>query len=153
MEHRASVLLVLLSALLSAETDVPRFEDYPAPTDWHGPAAPVRLVIRSERMFQARLTEGAKKPPVFAGHYSFPGWGCGSVCIAGAIIDLQTGDVYAPPLAQKGWEGAAHWISCTAAFRNAIRMCTICSGKEPGSGNSCTSPDKTPEAGRRVRIN
>jgi len=115
MARRASVPLVLFSALLAAATDMPRFEDYPASTDRHGPAAPVKLVTRSERMFQTLLTEAGKKPPDFAGHYKFDIWGCGSECAASAVVDLQSGDVYAPPLAKKV-EGWGHWISCVSMF-------------------------------------
>ena len=104
-----------LPALLLAGTDVPRFEDYPQPTDWHGPVAPIKLITRSERMFRTRLTEASQEQPDFAGHYKFAGWGCGSNCGAGAIVDLQTGEVYAPPLGGKG-EGWQRWISCTALF-------------------------------------
>src|ERR1700744_3199878 len=100
-------LLLFFTLLLLTAADSPRFEDYPAATDWHGPAPPVKLVTRSEEMFQTRLTEGAKEPANFAGHYRFTFWGCGASCSASAIIDLETGDVYAPPLAEKG-EGWQH---------------------------------------------
>jgi hypothetical protein len=113
--RQSSILFILFPALLFAGTDVPRFEDYPAPTDWHGPAASIKLITRSERMFRTRLIEAARESPDFAGHYKFAGWGCGSVCGAGAIIDLQSGDVYAPPLGGKG-EGWERWISCPALF-------------------------------------
>lgn len=63
-------------------------------------------------MFRTRLAEAAKEPPDFAGHYKFAIWGCGSNCAAGAIVDLQSGEVYAPPLGGKG-EGWQRWISCT----------------------------------------
>jgi hypothetical protein len=87
----------------------PRFEDFPVDERWNGPNAPIKLVTRSERMFRTQLTEGSKGPPTFAGHYRFTGWGCGSVCAAGAIIDLKTGTVYPPPGGGKleGWD---RWI-------------------------------------------
>jgi hypothetical protein len=83
----------------------PRFEDYPVREKWNGPPAPLKLSTRSERMFRTRLTNAAKESPDFAGHYRFAGWGCGSACAAGAIIDLETGLVYPPPLAgaKTGW--------------------------------------------------
>lgn len=94
---------------------LPRFEDYPVREIWRGPAARPRLLTKSERMFRAQLTEAAKKPPNFAGHYRIAGWGCGAVCGAGAIINLKTGAVYPPPLGGKG-EGWERWMSCTALF-------------------------------------
>jgi hypothetical protein len=88
---------------------IPRFEDYAVSEDWGGPAAPLKMTTRSEGMFRTQLTSKSKEPPNLAGHYKFAGWGCGSVCAAGAIIDLNTGLIYQPPLAgpESGWE---HWM-------------------------------------------
>ena len=90
------VLPFCFTLLAVAQTNVPRFEDYPVSEEWHGPAAPLQL-HRRERWFKTRLSEAAKEPPDFAGHYRFAGWGCGTLCAAGAIIDLETGIVYPPP--------------------------------------------------------
>jgi len=93
----------------------PRFEDFPVTEKWNQPPAPLKLVTRSERMFRTQLTNAAKEPPDFAGSYRFAGWGCGSACGAGAIIDLKTGIVYPPPLGGKG-EGAGRWVFCGGVF-------------------------------------
>jgi hypothetical protein len=60
-------------------------------------------------MFRTQLLSGAKESPNFAGHYRFVGWGCGSICAAGAFIDLETGAVYPPPggVGKSGWD---RWI-------------------------------------------
>jgi hypothetical protein len=99
----------LLPLLVFAQERVPRFEDFPAQADWYGPNAVLKLTTPSERMFRTRLSAAAKESPDFAGHYRFAGWGCGSACAAGAIIDLQTGTVYPPPMGgkQPGWD---RWI-------------------------------------------
>jgi hypothetical protein len=115
---RASFLLVLSACQLIftqsfdraiSAKNPPRFEDYPAEV-WNGVPAPVKLATRSERMFVTRLTEAGKGPPDFAGRYKFAGWGCGSVCAAGAIVDLQTGVVFPPPLGSPKKNGWARWI-------------------------------------------
>jgi hypothetical protein len=127
VEHVAAVIafaviglnLLHAEAADSGQPKIPRFEDYPANEEWQGPLAAVKLVTASERMFVTRLTEAAKQPPDFAGHYRFAGWGCGSVCAAGAIVDLKTGVVYPPPFGGK-YTGVAHWIllrSIPAAIR------------------------------------
>lgn len=68
------------------------------PTEpWNGSNAPIRLRTSAERHYKTRLTEAARLPPNFAGHYHFAQWGCGSDCVTGAIIDLHTGLVYPPP--------------------------------------------------------
>jgi hypothetical protein len=115
-----SFMLVVLPGIYTEKSRAsrrraPRFKDYPVREIWRGPAARLKLITKSERMFRTRLTEAAKEPPDFAGHYRFAGWGCGSVCGAGAIINLKTGAVYPPPLGGKG-EGWERWINCTASF-------------------------------------
>jgi len=66
------------------------------------------------------LTNAAKEPPNFAGHYRFTFWGCGSNCAAGAVIDLQTGTVYPPPLGDHG-DGWSRWmIAATMSNGSAI---------------------------------
>jgi hypothetical protein len=87
----------------------PRFEEYPAEV-WAGIPAPVKVTTRSERMFVTRLKEAGKGPPDFAGRYKFAGWGCGSVCAAGAIVDLQTGVVFPPPLGSSEKTAWAGWM-------------------------------------------
>jgi hypothetical protein len=70
----------------------------------------LKLATRSERMFKTQLTKAAKEAPNFAGHYNFAFWGCGSNCAAGALIDLQTGEVFQPPLAAPNGGGWERWI-------------------------------------------
>lgn len=48
------------------------------------------------RSFRTRLTEGLREGVNFAGRYILTGWGCGTGCISGAIIDARTGRVYFP---------------------------------------------------------
>jgi hypothetical protein len=110
--------LILLPVLAFGGTKAPAFEDFPAPMDWRGPVAPIKLTTSSERMFRTRLSEAMKQPPNFAGHYRVTYWGCGSICTASAIVDLQTGNVYPPPLGGNG-NGWDRWISCTASFEGA----------------------------------
>lgn len=96
----------------STGTTRPHFEDYPVSETWGGTAASVQFKSPSERLFRTQIKEAAKKPPDFAGHYRFAMWGCGTGCVGGAIIDLQSGDIFLPPLAGKG-RGEERWIFCT----------------------------------------
>src|SRR5215472_13294385 len=95
----AMVICVPLSLFVLAATRIPEFVDYPARTDWHGPPAPVKLLTSSERMFRTYLTEASKQPRHFAGHYRIVCRGCGFLCGASAVIDLQTGGL--PAVAQR----------------------------------------------------
>jgi len=74
-----------------------KFEDYPAAADFKGkPAAPI-LVTKTDRMFRTQIREAAKKGPNFAGHYTVAEWGCGSGCVALAVVDAVTGKIFAAP--------------------------------------------------------
>jgi len=41
---------------------------------------------------------------LFAGHYSFSYWGCGSPCQMSVIVDRKTGKIYDSPTASRGYE-------------------------------------------------
>jgi hypothetical protein len=103
--------LMFGTALLIASETIPKFEDFRVSAQWSGPNATVKLVRRDERMFYTQLSRGGTERPNLAGHYRFVEWGCGSLCSAGAVVDLQTGDVYPPPkpagAMNTGWE---RWI-------------------------------------------
>ena len=123
---------------LQTGTSWPRFNEYNVDETWQGPAASVRLTTKAERRFQTRLMSASKERPNFAGHYRFTGWGCGSNCASAALIDLQTGQVFPPPLG--GYEGGRDpWISCPglfaspyAEYRLDSRLMVIrCSSREP----------------------
>jgi hypothetical protein len=100
---------MISTALLMGFEAIPMFEQFRVSVRWNGPNAAVKLARPDERMFRTRLSSGASEPPNFAGHYRFVGWGCGSVCAAGAFIDLETGIVYPPPRGEgkSGWD---RWI-------------------------------------------
>lgn len=119
-------ILVLVLALLAPmavqsqttkfdSKHLPRFEDFPVAENWNPSPAPLKLTTRSERMFRTRLTNASKNPPNFAGHFQFVEWGCGSECISGAVIDLQGGTVFSPPLAT----ATAHFSVCQSAYENS----------------------------------
>lgn len=146
-------LALLLSLPLQAKVsnrvgngNMPRFEDYPAGSAWRGVAAPVKLASPAERMFRTNLTRAAKEPANFAAHYRITQWGCGTDCVAGALIDLKTGDVFSLPLAagKRGWE---HWTFCVSMFQNGgvdyrvdSRLLIIgCGGKLDDNGDN--TPD------------
>ena len=111
-------LLCAATAVFGADA-IPRFEDFPATEQWRGPNAPVKLVRPDERQFRTRLRAGAQERPDFAGHYRFVGWGCGSLCAAGAIVDLKTGRVYPPPKTVEG-SGWDRWIFAGGPVRGPL---------------------------------
>jgi hypothetical protein len=110
--------VVAVSATAAPTHYVPRFEDFPLTENWNRPSVPLKLITRSERMFRTQLTNAAKEPPNFAGHYRLTFWGCRSQCGAGAVIGLQTGLVFPPPLDahEDGWD---RWIKSPALFEGS----------------------------------
>jgi ankyrin repeat protein len=73
----------------------PRFEDFPVSRIYRGAPAPVDLHSNPEApSYRTRLTQGARKGPNFAGHYTVVGWGCGSNCESAMLVDALTGRVY-----------------------------------------------------------
>jgi hypothetical protein len=146
LKHGATLIIIFAAITADAghaqtrsQQKLPRFEDYTVTEQWRGPNVSAKLTTPSERMFATRLRQASLEPPDFAGHYRFAGWGCGSVCAAGAIIDLQTGIIYPLPFAGKG-TGAAHWIFSGGVFddryveyRSDSRLLIIRrQGAEPG---------------------
>ena len=71
---KSLALLVVLSIPGASLED---FRASPVNGTWNSPAAPLRLISRSERMFRVRLSNAAEQAPDFAGHYRFAFWGCG----------------------------------------------------------------------------
>jgi hypothetical protein len=111
--------LALAQTTKTDATHIPRFEDFSVIEKWDQTRVSLRLTTPSERMFRTNLTHAAKGPPNFAGHYRITFWGCGSVCSAGALIDLHTGEVFQLPLAKADGRGWERWIMCTASFEGA----------------------------------
>jgi len=59
--------------------------------------------------YRTRITQGYHEGKIdFAGHYITPIWGCGSGCIAGAMVDTRDGKVYDLP----SGEGRAYVALC-----------------------------------------
>ena len=96
----------------------PRFEDYPVSSIFKGtPASPI-LATPEQRLYRTRIRNGVsigsdvwtgnldnqvgRKGPNFAGHFFVIRWGCGSQCVMMATVDAETGQVFEPPLSEKG---------------------------------------------------
>lgn len=78
-------------------TNAPLFEQFPAAKRPDKPIAPADVKRDpNARLFRTVLRQGAKEGPNFAGHYTVVLWGCGSGCVALAIVDADSGKVYFP---------------------------------------------------------
>jgi len=79
------------------------------------------------RSFRSRLSEAISNGVNFAGHYIVAGWGCGTGCIYGAIIDGRTGNVYWPlPLYSLGvWYDDNGYVDRPVDYRKNSRLLVI----------------------------
>lgn len=120
----------LLLACVAGAQERPKFEDYPVQEIFDGVPAPVLLDNRAKRLYKTRITAASRQEPNFAGHYSFAQWGCGSNCAAGAVVDLETGEVLDPPY----FAFIEPWMICGQAdrteFRPTSRLVLVTCGPE-----------------------
>ena len=94
----------------STSDEIPKFDEYPVGV-WSGSPTPVIIQSPEERLYRTYLRNTAKRPPNFAGHYSFVDWGCGTNCLGGAVVDQQTGRVFQPPFpVSKDSHADEHWM-------------------------------------------
>jgi hypothetical protein len=95
-------VLCVCSALAAAQ-EFP-FDKYPVTSTFKGIPATPKLTTDAEQRFRTVITEGAKKGPNFAGHYTVITWGCGAACASFAIVDATTGAVFEPPFTTVSFE-------------------------------------------------
>ena len=93
----AIVCLVLQVASALAQERVPMFSDYPARVIHTRRSVNVRIHSTPyTSCFRTRLRETAIGGQLFAGHYAFGYWGCGT-CVQVGIVDLLSGSAYTSP--------------------------------------------------------
>lgn len=109
-----------VSALAQKTGSPPRFEDFTVTDTFEGiPATPI-LQTSEQKRYSTRIRDGVsmgrgvwsgswkdakeQRGPNFAGHYFVIRWGCGSDCLMMAIVDAETGKVYASPIPGVGTE-------------------------------------------------
>jgi len=90
------VVLTIATTAYGQAGSTPKFRQFPVKLE----KARVRSIDFKKNpeagTFRTRLSEALKGGVNFAGHYVVAGWGCGTGCLSGAIIDARTGDVYWP---------------------------------------------------------
>ena len=77
---------------------------------------------------RTRLSEALSDGVNFAGHYIVAGWGCGTGCISGAVIDARNGKVYGPqPLyaLASGTNPDGNYVNEPVASRKNSRLLII----------------------------
>jgi len=130
MKRRVFVLFSLTILSVSAfgqAASVPKFAAYPATVE-KAKAKSIDFKKNPDALtFRTRLTDGLKRGVNFAGHYIVVGWGCGTGCISGAILDARTGNVFWPEQfnALGVWYGGEEYTAEPVAYRKNSRLLII----------------------------
>lgn len=80
-----------------------RFSDFPAGAPFVGPKSAPVLDAPGKNAYRTRLRAAAKEAPTFAARFAVAEWGCGTSCLTGALVDLQSGEVSFFPGTFSGW--------------------------------------------------
>lgn len=130
MERLAGPILIgllLTTAALSQTIKRPAFSQYSVPVE----RARVKAINFHKNpdasTFRTRLSEAIRGGVNFAGHYVVAGWGCGTGCISGAIIEARTGDVYWPEQfnALSVWYGESEYENEPVKYRKNSRLLVL----------------------------
>lgn len=122
-------IFVLLAAVAVSGQNrkIPTFSQYPAKVEKARAKAIDFRHSRGAETFRTRLTDGLRRGVNFAGHYVVVGWGCGTGCISGGIIDARNGRVYFPNAFHDigVWYDDSGYIAEPVKFRKNSRLFVI----------------------------
>jgi hypothetical protein len=96
MKRVALAALVVCTAAGFAFGQAQNFSRYPAKVERAKAKAIDFRNSPGASTFRTRLRDGLRRGVNFAGHYVLVGWGCGTGCVSGAIIDARNGRVHFP---------------------------------------------------------
>lgn len=123
-----AITILFLSALITGQNSrQPSFNSYRAAVE-KARAKSINFTNNAgARTFRTRLSEALGDGVNFAGHYIVAGWGCGTGCISGAIIDARNGNVYWPlPLYALGvWYEGNSYVDKPVDYRKNSRLLII----------------------------
>ena len=134
-------VLFITSLAVSGQGPVPKFSRYPVKVQ---KARVTKIDFKKNpdaRSMRTRLSEGLRGGVNFAGHYVLVGWGCGTGCISGAIIDAASGMVYWPEQFNAMGTGitATGYVDKPVEYKKNSRLLIITGS--PGTAND-NAPDR-----------
>ena len=121
-------------------SSTPRFEDYPATQKPKGMPATAIIASRRARLYRTVIRRDARAGPNFAGNYTIAQWGCGSTCVAFAIVDGHTGRVYFHPQVLQAMQ-VPYQAENVLQFRPDSRLLVIAGEILPLDPNRPTGPE------------
>jgi hypothetical protein len=115
----------------------PSFSQYPARQVARRKSAPIHLERRTDAwLYRTVLREGyGDGQPDFAGHYRIVTWGCGTGCVAHAVVDVMTGRVIFDPFMDRAGAGAQFPIYGFTDSRLGSRLFVALGAMDQGSSN------------------
>jgi len=127
------------------------FEKYKVAEEFKGESAPLDFSGNPGALdYKTRITNGynaydsQNKSNIFAGHYVFTAWGCGTSCRLGVIIDLENGKIYQIPGGEsEAWPEWGYYFteSSNLLIINPIEV-TRCTDKIPDETIGRCEPTK-----------
>lgn len=96
MQKLALLLFAFLLPAVALDAQVPRFSQFSATVERTRAKKVDFRGSPGASTFRTRLNQAFREGTDFAGHYKVAGWGCGTGCISGAVIDTRNGRVYFP---------------------------------------------------------
>jgi hypothetical protein len=124
----SGVIAIMGTVESAAQTGpTPRFNDYPTRVEVARAKAIDFRRSPEARTFKTRLGQALRHGVNFAGRFIIAGWGCGTCCISGAIIDARTGVVYWPEQlnAMGVWYGDGDYADEPVKYRKNSRLLVI----------------------------
>lgn len=133
--------------VLADRLKLPKPEDYPVSERevFEGTPVSVKVVGKRVATYKTVISEGAKRGPNFAGHYTVVTWGAGMGNFSIAVVDARDGRVFFMPFDGVGHAGYGFNFETGAetnpAFRIDSKLIAFsgCPGKEY---TGCTDWDK-----------
>ncbi len=126
--------------LVPESSSTPRFEDYPATQKPRGMPATAIIANRRARQYRTVIRRDAEAGPNFAGNFTIAQWGCGSTCVAFAIVDGHTGRVYFHPQVLQAMQ-VPYQAENVLQFRLDSRLLIISGEILPLDPNRPTGPE------------
>jgi hypothetical protein len=128
MKRSVAIFIVItVLAIAGSSQSTPKFSTYKATVETAKAKSIDFKRNPDARKFRTRLSEALRRGVNFAGHYVVAGWGCGTGCISGAIIDARTGNVFWPEQfnALSVWYGESEYADKPVDYRKNSRLLMI----------------------------
>ena len=124
------MLVAAVASSAAAGTNFAGFADHPAVDKFTGKPCAARNKSAPEvKKFTARIREGAKEGPNFAGRYTIVDWGCGSDCQSFVIVDAKTGEIHSPSITSS--RGLLYRLDSSLLIVNPVAPEMLVDGKAP----------------------